>query len=234
MVFYDLARTEQLAGIIVSSDLGYEISANEAKQFIENYSHIPMIANALQVDGVPNLIGDNLGGMRAAISHLIDEHGYKKIAFIRGPQHQVEAEQRLLAYKQELKEHNIKIDENLIVQGDFSPESGRTAIRTLLDQRKVKVDAVVAANDRMAIGAFEALQMRGILVPGKIALIGFDDVREARAMGVPLTTVRQSFHEMGKQAVELLLRRIDGENIAREHCHANATGRPLVVRLYAR
>ena len=73
---YDLARTEQLAGIIVSSDLGYEISANEAKQFIENYSHIPIVANALQVDGVPNLIGDNLGGMRAAIANLIDEHGY--------------------------------------------------------------------------------------------------------------------------------------------------------------
>lgn len=63
---YDLARTEQLAGIIVSSDLGYEISARDAKQFIENYAHLPMIANALQVEGVPNLIGDNLSGMRAA------------------------------------------------------------------------------------------------------------------------------------------------------------------------
>src|SRR5512133_1373877 len=72
---YDLARTEQLAGIIVSSDLGYEITANEAKQFIENYSHIPMIANALQADGIPNLIGDNVGGMRGAVEHLIDEHG---------------------------------------------------------------------------------------------------------------------------------------------------------------
>jgi DNA-binding LacI/PurR family transcriptional regulator/signal transduction histidine kinase len=223
---YDLARTEQLAGIIVSSDLGYEISANEAKQFIENYSHLPIIANALQVDGVPNLIGDNLAGMRAAIRHLIDEHGYKKIAFIRGPQHQVESEQRLLAYKQELEAHNIKVDENLILQGDFSPESGRVAIRTLLDQRKVEVDAIVAANDRMAIGAFNALQTRGILVPGKIALVGFDDVREARAMGVPLTTVRQSFYEMGKQAVELLLRCIEGEKLPEQI----VTPTQLVVR----
>jgi len=210
---YDLARTEQLAGIIVSSDLGYEITASEAKQFIENYSHLPIVANALKADGVPNLIGDNVGGMRMAVGHLIDIHGYKKIAFIRGPQHQVEAEQRLLAYKHILKEHGIKVDENLIVQGDFSSESGRAAIRVLLDQRKAQVDAIVAANDRMAIGAFEALQMRGIAVPTGVALIGFDDVPEARAMGVPLTTVHQSFHEMGKRSVEMLIQRINGESV---------------------
>ncbi len=210
---YDLARTEQLAGIIVSSDLGYELEAREAKQFIENYAHLPLVANALQVDGVPNLLGNNLEGMRAALRHLIDDHGYKKIAFLRGPQHQVEAEQRFLAYKQELKAHNLKFDENLVLQGDFSSESGRAAIRTLLDQRKLTVEALVAANDRMAIGAFEALQLRGISVPGSLALVGFEDIREARALAVPLTTVRQSFHEMGQQAVELLLRQINGEKL---------------------
>lgn len=210
---YDLARTEQLAGIIVSSDLGYELEAREAKQFIENYTHLPLVANALQVDGVPNLIGDNLEGMRAALRHLIEDHGYRKIAFLRGPQHQVEAEQRFLAYKQELQAHQLKFDENLVLQGDFSSESGRAAIRTLLDQRQLTVDALVAANDRMAIGAFEALQLRGISVPGSLALVGFEDIREARALAVPLTTVRQSFYEMGQQAVELLLRQINGEKL---------------------
>ncbi len=210
---YDLARTEQLAGIIISGDLGYELGARETSQFVENYSHIPLVANGLQADGVPNLIGDNLRGMRNAIRHLCVDHGYKRIAFIRGPHQQVEAEQRFLAYKQELSTRGIQYEENLVVQGNFSQESGRAAIRTLLDERKVWVDAIVAANDLMAIGAFEALKLRNIMVPGEIALTGFDDVREARALGVPLTTVRQPSYEMGKQAVDLLLRAIDGEKL---------------------
>jgi DNA-binding LacI/PurR family transcriptional regulator/signal transduction histidine kinase len=223
---YDLARTEQLSGIIISSDLGYDLNEQETRLFIETYAHIPLIVNALQVQGTPNLISDNLGGMRTAVSHLIDQHNSQKIAFIRGPQHQVEAEQRLLAYKQELAAHKIKLDEKLIVQGDFSSESGRAAIHTLLDERKVNVDAIVAANDRMAIGAFEALQMRGIQVPESIALTGFDDVHEARALGVPLTTVRQPFFDMGKQAVELLLRRIAGEPLPQ----SIITSTQLIVR----
>jgi len=210
---YDLARTEQLAGIIVSSDLGYELSSRETRQFIENFSHIPLVTNALQAEGVACLIGDNLRGMRTSIRHLLVDHGYKRIAFIRGPQHQLEAEQRLLAYKQERFARDIPFDENLVAQGNFSLESGRAAIRTLLDERKVQVDAIVAANDLMAIGAFEALKMRSIQVPGDIALTGFDDVHEASAMGVPLTTVRQPSYEMGKQAVELLLRAINGEKL---------------------
>ncbi|MCX6078368.1 MAG: substrate-binding domain-containing protein [Chloroflexi bacterium] len=212
--FYDIARTEQLAGIIVSGDLGYELDAREIKQFFENYSHIPLIVNAIRLDGIPNLIGDNLCGMRTVVSHLFDTHAYKKIAFIRGPENQLEAEQRFLAYKQELDAHHTPFDEMLVLPGDFSIESGRTAVNILLDERKIKVDAIVAANDRMAIGAYEALQLRGVRIPASIALTGFDDVREARSMGVPLTTVRQSFYDMGQQAVDLLLQRINGEILA--------------------
>ncbi len=223
---YDIARTKQLAGIIVSGDLGYELDARDISLFLENYSHIPLIVNALQVDGIPNLIGDNLRGMRTAISHLFDTHGYQNIAFIRGPENQVEAEQRFLAYKQELKAHNISYNENFVLPGDFSIESGRAAIRILLDERRLKVDAIVAANDCMAIGAFEALQLRGVQTPGGIGLIGFDDVREARLLGVPLTTVRQSFYDTGKQAVELILRRIGGETLPEN----NITPTQFVVR----
>ena len=211
--FYDIARTEQLSGMIVSGDLAYELDGRAFKQFIDNYTHIPLILSACRVPGIPTLIGDNLPGMRTAISHLLDTHGYQKIAFIRGPENQLESEQRFFAYKAELASHNIPFDETLVLPGDFSIESGRAAVRMLLDERKKKVDAIVAANDRMAIGVFEALQLRGITMPGMVALTGFDDVREARSLGVPLTTVRQSFYDMGRQAFDLLLRSINGEKL---------------------
>ncbi len=220
---YDVARTEQLAGIIVSSDLGYELNPQEMHEFFKNYDHIPLIVNALKVDGSPNLIADNLNGMRAILRHLLEVHGYTRIAFIRGPQNQIEAAQRFQAYQDELQAHNLPFDDQLVLPGDFSEESGRAAIHTLLDERGLscksharglrEVEAIAAANDRMAIGAFEALQLRGIQVPGGIALTGFDDIREARSLGVPLTTARQSFYEMGAQAVDLLQRRMDGEKL---------------------
>ena len=224
---YDLARTEQIAGIILSGDLGYGLSDRDIKSFCEYYSHVPLVANALQVDGIPNLMVDNMQGMRSLVGHLMDEHAYKRIAFVRGPLHQVESEQRFLGYRHELTAHGIRYDEKLVVTGDFTPESGRTAIKTLLDERKVDVQAIVCANDRMAIGVLEALQMRGISIPGEIALAGFDDVREAHSLSVPLTTVRQSSYELGKQSVELLLRRIAGEKNIPE---STITPTQLIVR----
>ncbi|MEJ5223429.1 MAG: substrate-binding domain-containing protein [Anaerolineales bacterium] len=202
---YDLARPDQLDGLVLAADIAHNVRPADLERFRENFADIPTVAHAIELDGIPNLNVDNIGGMRAIIRHLIEDHGYRRIAFIRGLKDQVEAEQRFFAYKEELKAHHIKFDERLVAQGDFSPESGRAAARSLLDSLEGRLDAIVAANDRMAFGAMEALQLRGIKVPSDIAVTGFDDVREAQALGVPLTTVRQSFYDVGYRSLETLL-----------------------------
>ena len=78
----------------------------------------------------------------------------------------------------------------------------------------------------MAFGALDALQLRGVPVPDTIALTGFDDVREAASLGVPLTTVRQSFFDAGRNAVNLLLQRINGERVP----HSTKIDTKLIVR----
>jgi len=77
----------------------------------------------------------------------------------------------------------------------------------------LRLQAVAASNDRMAFGAIEVLQQRGIQVPDSVAVTGFDDVSESQSTGVPLTTVRQSFAEIGRQAFEALLKRGNGEAV---------------------
>jgi len=211
--FYDLAESRRLDGLIFSADLGHSLNGDQIRQFREKFDNLPSVGNALGTSGLPDLVADNVGGMRALIRHLIEEHGYRRIAFIRGVKGQYEAEQRYQAYVDELHAHGIRANENLVVQGDFSLESGRGATRTLLDDRKLKLDAIAAANDQMAFGALEVLQSRGLQVPGAIALTGFDDVRETYTLGVPLTTVRQSFYNAGRQAVEALARSIRGETL---------------------
>jgi signal transduction histidine kinase/DNA-binding LacI/PurR family transcriptional regulator len=208
---YDLAKPDRIDGLIMAADIAHNVKPKDLKAFYEHYAKIPVVVNAIDIEEATNLLSDNIGGMRAIVRHMIEAHGHKKLAFIRGIKDQVDADQRFHAYREELKSHNIKFDEKLVLDGDFNTQSGRAAVRILLDERKIKPDAIIAANDRMAFGAMEALQQRGLNVPADIAVTGFDDVREAQSLGVPLTTVHQSFLDMGVQAVQALVDLMDGK-----------------------
>ena len=211
---YDLIKPGQFDGILLAADMGHISSADDIKNFCRVFAPTPIASFAVQAEGVSSFITDNDGGMRAMIRHLIEAHGYKRIAFIRGRQGELEADLRFNAYKAELKAHDIRFEEQLVVEGDYSPESGRAAARTLLDERGMRVQAIAASNDRMAFGALEILQQRGIQVPDSVALTGFDDVSESQSMGVPLTTVHQSFYEAGQQTFDALVKRMNGERVA--------------------
>lgn len=223
---YDLVKPDQFDGLILAADIAYGLSPKEIKAFCRTFAPTPMVSHAIETDGVPHFRADNLKGMKFIMRHLIEVHDYKRIAFIRGVTGQIESEARFEAYKSELEAHGIPFNEKLVVEGDFTPESGRAAVRTLIDKRGVRFQAIVAASDRMAFGALEDLQQRGIPVPDSIALTGFDDVREAQSMGVPLTTVRQSFSNIGKQSLEALMDRIEGKTVP----HANVVDTDMVIR----
>src|ERR1041385_1283657 len=210
-----ISTPDQVDGLLLTADVAYDTSPEELKAFAEFYKGVPIVTQSVDMEGAAMFIADNMAGIRAAVRHLIEEHGYKRIAFIRGIRGQIDAEQRYQAYQEELKAHNLRFDEDLVIDGDYTSESGRAAIRILLDERKLRFQAVVAANDSMAFGALEMLQQRGVRVPDDVAVTGFDDLREAQAIGVPLTTVRQSFYTAGKQALEALLKRINGDMVPR-------------------
>ena len=210
---YDLVKAEQFDGLILTSDIAYGVSSADLGQFAHAFGHVPIVTQSVDLPGATLFVPDNIQGMRAAVRHLIEEHSYKRIAFICGIPGQVDAEQRFQAYKDELAAHDLRFDEDLVVGGDFTTESGREAIRILMDERKLRFQALVAANDRMAFGALEAMKQRGMRVPDDVAVTGFDDLREAQVTGVPLTTVRQSFYTAGRQAFETLLKRLNGETV---------------------
>lgn len=223
---YDLVKPGQFDGILLAADMGHGASTDEVREFCRAFTPTPIASFSIQAEGVSSFTADNEGGMSAVIRHLIEVHGYKRIAFIRGPQNQLEADLRFEAYKRELESHNIPFDERIIAQGNYSSESGRTAVRTLLDERGLRLQAIAASNDRMAFGAIEVLQQRGIQVPDSVAVTGFDDVSESQSMGVPLTTVHQSFADAGRLAFGALIRRMNGERVN----ETNIMPAKLVVR----
>src|SRR5512147_3223168 len=167
---YDLAKPDQFDGLLLTSDVAHGTKPEELKGFAELFKGVPIVTQSVEMDGASIFVPDNIEGMRAAVRHLIEEHGYKRIAFIRGIEGQLDAQQRFQAYKDELKAHNLRYDENLVVDGDFTNESGRAAIHVLLDERRLRFQAVVAANDTMAFGALDALQQRGVRVPDDVAV----------------------------------------------------------------
>lgn len=213
-VIYDLAGPDNVDGLVIlSGTLGQYVGADRFRRFCRRYHPLPVVSISLALEGIPSILVDNVQGIRDIMAHLIEEHAARRIAFIRGPDGHQEADQRYDTYVQTLVEHSIDPDLDLVAPGDFAIEDGAEAIRLLLDERSADFDAVLGANDNMAIGALRALEARGIRVPQDKLVAGFDDIEMGRHIAPPLTTVRQPLHAQGKRAAETLLALLAGEEV---------------------
>ncbi|MCK4907374.1 MAG: GGDEF domain-containing protein [Spirochaetes bacterium] len=216
-IVYNLPCKNTIDGlVIVSGSLGNYVSYNVLKDFCYRYQPLPMVNIAMPVENIPTVMVDNKSGMRQIITHFIKDHGYRKIAFIRGPEQNTEAELRYRGYREILKENNIPFDPKLVTTGNFVHQSGFNAVETLFDKRKVKIDAIAAANDDMLLGLHKALKMRKIRIPEDIAIAGFDNIDEARFMNPPMTTVDQPLYKQAVIATEMLIKMIAGESVPQE------------------
>jgi DNA-binding LacI/PurR family transcriptional regulator len=187
-VLYELAGAENVDGLVIWTGLlGHHIGPQGMQEFCAQYGDLPVISLELPLEGIPSLMGDFHQGVRDLIVHLIGVHGYRRIAFIRGPEESPTAEERYRTYVDTLAEFGIPFDPALVAPGTFFEPSGAEAVRLLLDERKVEFQAIVAANDHMALDALQALQARGLRVPGEIAIAGYDDARAAQSATPPLT-----------------------------------------------
>jgi len=211
---YRLIGSPQFDGaIVLSGTLGNQLGAGAITKLIEGFGDIPVVSIAVPLPGHSAVLVDNRVGMRGAVEHLVVDHRYRRIAFIRGPEVNAEAEARYRAYVEVLEEHGVPLDETLVLSGDFQREGGSRAVRTLLDERQVpakSLDAIVGATDLMVMGAIEELERRGLRVPTDLGAVGFDDLEEVRYLSPPLTSVRQPLAEQGIEAVRLVLAQIAG------------------------
>ncbi|MCI4567168.1 LacI family DNA-binding transcriptional regulator [Lysobacter sp. CFH 32150] len=154
--------------------------------------------------GIPTLSIDNYGGARTLMRHLI-ESGYRRIAFIAGPEDNFDAHERLRGYGDAIAEA-LPDAKPWILPGDFDEASGHRAGRELLASKQ-RPDAVFAANDMMALGCLFAFNQAGLQVPGDVALAGFDDIPLSRYVHPSLTTMRVDITEFGGRALRALLDR---------------------------
>lgn len=151
----------------------------------------------------------NRDGARAAVQHLL-ALGHERIAIVKGPAVNGEAQERLEGYQQALRDAGIEPDPQLEVDGTFTRESGVAAGRVLLGLPRPPT-AVFASNDLMAIGLLTVFHGAGLRVPDDVAIVGFDDIPMARYVQPALSTVHVPIYQIGRRAVERLVALVEKE-----------------------
>ncbi|MDA3849802.1 MAG: GGDEF domain-containing protein [Spirochaetaceae bacterium] len=168
---------------------------------------LPMVSIGQRLSDSPTVLMDNSNKLKTLVEHLIQHHGYKKLAFVGGPIYNPDAKERWDTVKKTTQELGVPIGQDYYFEGSFLLHSGIDAVKYFLDEKKVVPDAIIFANDEMAIGAWQELWKRKIAVPEDIVLTGFDNHQVSQSLG--LTTISQPFFQQGYTAAEGLLHLIE-------------------------
>ena len=201
-IIYQLANRYNVDGLIIASgSIGNFLTVDKLSEFCRQYAPIPMVCIATPIKGIPSVSVQNEEGMKQVVTHFVREHQYKRIAFIRGPANNPEAELRYKVFRDVLKRHQVPFYPELVYEGDFIWFSGIQCIKTLLDERNVQFDALISSSDEMLVGAHRELVRRGFQIP--------DDV----AIGGQFTTASQPLYLQGMKAVEMLVDQISGKTV---------------------
>lgn len=192
------------------------ITEQSKQSFLDMFSDIPclMIEDESFSEKIPSLTADNYSGMKACVNHLVADHGYRKIAFLSGPKGNYDAEERLRAYRDVMREHNLPVTDEMIAYGDFS-DLVEEQIVCLLNQN-LGLEAIACADDVMAKACYRVCNMRSLIVGRDIAITGFDDTSSAGIMNPPLTSVSQNTFELSYAAMNRAIAMCRGEKIVSE------------------
>ncbi len=169
---------------------------------------VAVIAGDPAARGVDVVAADNRSGSAAIVTHLVEDHGKRRIYHVDGPSGMPDAAQRRSGLLQVLRDHPAARLAGA-THGSNYVDSGLVAGRRILAECRDELpDAVVAANDQMAIGVLRSLTAAGIRVPEQVAVVGFDDIFPGDLCKPPLTTVHQPMRMLGERACDRLLERI--------------------------
>jgi len=161
---------------------------------------VPFLAVVSQGAGIHRVSLDQYQGARRAVRHLI-ELGHTEIRHVSGPTNSMDSLERVRGWRDALSERGLVAHEPIV--GDWSAASGYEAGRRLAAEPGFT--AVFSGNDQMALGLIHALNEAGLTVPDQVSVVGFDDIPEAAHFSPPLTTMRQDFAQLGRDALGVLL-----------------------------
>jgi LacI family transcriptional regulator len=200
---------KQVDGIVFMSE---NITEEHVEEFEKSPVPIVLAASFDEQSKIPSVNIDYEQGAYDAVKYLLDK-GHKRIAFICGPSEHAAAEARKLAgYKRALEEAGTAYNEELVLEGDFTYDSGMEAFDKLWELSD-KPTAIFVSSDEMALGVIHGGQDKGIHIPNDVEIIGFDNTRLATMVRPQLTTVVQPMYDIGAVAMRLLTKYMNKETV---------------------
>jgi LacI family transcriptional regulator len=205
-VLFEQMRARHVDGFVLATATLHDRLLADAAE-----ADVPVVLmNRLAPDySFPSVSVDNDQGARMAVTHLA-RLGHARIAHVAGPQEASTGLSRLRGFRDGMASHGLEVDEDLIAYAErYTVEEGTRCCRELL-ARRGDFTAVAAANDMLAIGCYTALDESGRQCPDDISVIGFNDMPFIDRLRPPLTSVRFPHYQLGTEAAQLLLERING------------------------
>ena len=190
---------------LIALPIGPYFKVAELDAFYKRFRGTPICSVATALPSFPSIVVSGEDGARESVDHLIRVHGKKRIALLRGVEGTEEYDERFRGWQAAFREQWPRARSRADLHDRVLRSQWRRGGRRLFEERRTPVDAVVAANDAMAIDAVRELRRLEVRVPTDVAVSGFDDAPQARHSSPPLTTVRQPLHELGQRAVETVL-----------------------------
>ena len=211
---FKLVSYEKFDAVVVMADtIQTEGVVQRIEEDLQKRCRCPVLFVDKESKYYPSIHIDNYGPEKAIISHLIEKHGKRDIAFLTGKSWHPHSMVRLNAYKDALTEHGIEVDENRIFYGDFWYNSGESLVDSLTSEDNTLPEAVACANDYMALGVAKKLSERGFSIPRDIAVVGCDCNEEGRHAPIPITSCALAYYSLGCNAAVRIDAMIKGEEI---------------------
>lgn len=203
-------------GIILFSDaLHMANNRRKIEDMLESLPR-PLVCIACNVKNSPQVRTESYTAMRQLVEHYVTDHHFRKIHFVKGVIGNEDAEARYMAYIDVLTEHNIPIVPERITQGDFYVTGGELAAKEILSSGLSFPEAIVCANDVMAVTICDILLEKGYRIPEDVVISGYDNTLEGQMCCPKLTTVRSRSKELGEEACNTLLDMLEGKEVERE------------------
>lgn len=194
--FDGLIITEDVLDIPGMDDELYGIVQKEAKG--------PVVYLRTSRPGCFSVLPENKKSMENMVRHFTDDHGFTDICYMSGKKGTEDAKERLAGYMTVMEEKGITVTDDMIFHGDYWRNKGKEAIDWFMQNRETYPQAIVCANDYMALSICEELKLRGVKVPEEVCVSGFDFIEEARVSNPTLTSLEVDFETMIVKSVDII------------------------------
>ncbi|MDE7063689.1 MAG: substrate-binding domain-containing protein, partial [Lachnospiraceae bacterium] len=190
--------------IVVKNTIQYSGIADYVIQKVRE-SGVPAVCIDEEVEGMHYVGISDYQSMRMVVEHVVKDHQKRKVCYVTGRVNNKEGTERLRAYEDTMREAVLPYDKEDIFCGDYALESGRRAAVYYIRERGIVPEAIICANDSMAIGVCSQLELMGYRVPEDIIVTGFDGDELAYCNLPPITTVNRNQFRLGFEAVDILM-----------------------------